>query len=74
MRIWLRDLRRKRGFTQEQLAEKVNLKANHYCMVENGQRMANMTLEFAQKLGEVFELTVDQITKLENEWKLQKGK
>lgn len=69
MRNYLKALRQKFDYTQEQVAEKLGIKANYYNMIENGNRRNKMDIDTALKLSNVFNVPVNYI--LEEEQKLQ---
>ena len=52
IRINMRYYRVINGFTQEQLAEKLNMTEKHYCHLENGKY--NMTLENLDMISSIF--------------------
>ncbi len=53
MRVWLRELRKKKGFTQSQVSELANIDRSHYAMIELGTR--NPKPEIAMKIARVLE-------------------
>ena len=48
--------RQKRGITQEQLAEKIDISTNFMSLIENGR---NMSVETLVKIAKVFGVSVD---------------
>lgn len=66
MRDWLRELRKKSGMTQQEVAEQLHIAANSYSIVETGQRQSKMTIEFAQKLAQIFDIPFEYILEHEN--------
>ena len=65
MRNWLRDARIKRGISQEYVSKEIGVSRAHYTRIENGYRQQKMTIEMAQKLAKVFDISIDTI--LQNE-------
>ncbi len=54
----IRQERQRRGITQEQLAEKVDISTNFMSLIENGR---NMSVETLVKIAAVFGVTVDYL-------------
>ena len=69
MRVYLREIREKIGLSQQQVAEKLGISQNYYCMIETGDRQKKLDLEMAQKLADVFNVTLEFICRKENETK-----
>lgn len=57
---YVRYLRRQRGWTQEDLADRADLGQNHVSAIERGQR-ENMTYKTIAKLAGAFGVTVEQL-------------
>lgn len=66
MREWLRELRRKHGMTQQEIADELKIAANYYNMIESGKRQPKMTIETAQKLADIFGVPISYILEHEN--------
>lgn len=71
MRKWLKELREKAGFSQQSIAEQLGISQNYYSMIETGERQSKMTIDTAQKLANVFDVSIEVILKNEN--KAQRG-
>lgn len=69
MRKYLKKLREEKGLTQQEVAEKMGMRPNYYCMFETGSRQADMNLSIAEKLAEVFGIPVTQIVEEEKKLK-----
>lgn len=54
----IRTVRQRRGITQEQLAEKVDISTNFMSLIENGR---NMSVETLVKIAEALGVTVDYL-------------
>lgn len=67
MRSYLKTLREKLSLTQQQAAELLGISQNYYCMIETGERQKKISMEMAQKLADVFDVTLEYIGKQENE-------
>ncbi len=55
----IRSLRKKRGFTQEQLAEKMNVSTPYIAKIENGKQTG--PVELAVEFAEFFEISLDYL-------------
>ena len=55
----LKEIRRKRGLTLKQVAEKVEAAESTICLYERGKRSPN--LEMAMKLASALGVTVDEL-------------
>lgn len=71
MRKYLKDLRKKSGLTQIEIAKKLEISDSSYTMIELGERQKDMSLSFAEKLSKAFDVPVSLIMEEEN--KLRKG-
>ena len=67
MRTWLKSIRKSKGLTLKQLGEMTGYTESTICSIENGDRQKKMDLSLAVKLAEIFEITLDDIARLENE-------
>ena len=61
MREWLRNARTKAGMSQQEAANKLELTRQYYAMIEKGERQKSLDILLAQKIGSLFNLTLDQI-------------
>lgn len=66
MRKWLKELREKFDMSQQNVAEQLGISQNYYSMIESGERQSKMTIEMAQKLAKIFDVSIDVIFKNEN--------
>ncbi len=69
MRNWLKNLRDSRQLSQSDIAQKLQISQNYYSMIENGERQKQLSMELAQKIADVFGITLDDISKHESEVK-----
>ena len=67
MRAYLRELRKKAGLTQSDVAEKLGVGASTYTMIELGERQKDMSVAMAEKLAGVLDVPLTVI--LDNERK-----
>lgn len=61
VREWLKNLRKEKGLSQQEIAEKMEISQNYYSMIETGERQKDLDLSLAKKLGEILGLSVDFI-------------
>ena len=66
MRKWLKELREKSNMSQQNVAEHLGISQNYYSMIETGERQSKMTIEMAQKLAKIFNVSIDVILENEN--------
>jgi len=53
MRIWLRDLRTKKGLTQEEVAERVSITRSYYTLIENNNTGRMPTVPVVKRIAAV---------------------
>ena len=58
----LRALRSAKGFTQEQIADKIGVSRQKYARIENG--VNNITLEILSQVAQILDVTVGDITRV----------
>ena len=63
----IRDLRTDRGFTQREIAEKLNVKQNTYCQYETG--VLTYPLDLVVRLAEFYQVSVDYLVGLTDDVK-----
>lgn len=66
MRQYLRDLRERFGFTQLEVSKKLNVSESYYSLIETGERQKKISMEMAQKLADVFGVSLEYICEHEN--------
>ena len=71
MRTYLRDLRMKKGMSQQAVAERLLITRQYYQQIENGDRQKNISLPLLLSLSEAFEVPIDYL--IGAEAKLRKG-
>jgi putative transcriptional regulator len=57
----LAELRRKKGWTQEETAQKIGISRPYYALIETGKRQRKPSLFLAKKIAEVFNTSIDEI-------------
>ena len=55
MREYLIEARKKKGLTQQNVADAVGVSRQYYNMIENGERQQQMDITLATKLAEALE-------------------
>ena len=65
MRDWLVSERKKKGLTQLEVAEKLDISEAYYSYIESGERQQKMDLYLASKLSVVFGIPIERIVELE---------
>lgn len=68
MRNWLKELRERKGITQNDISKKLGITQCAYSLLETGKRQSKMSIETAQKLAAVFDVPIEYV--LENETKI----
>lgn len=67
MRYWLKQLRKQRNMTQTYIAECMKISRQQYGFIESGKRQSDLNLSIAVKLSEIFDISLDEISKMEQE-------
>ena len=52
--------------SQQNVAEQLGISQNYYSMIEAGERQSKMTIEMAQKLANIFDVSIEVILNNEN--------
>lgn len=65
MRVWLRDLRTKHGYTMKELGLKLGISESYYCAIENGERQKKMDMILASGIATIFQIPVAKVVSLE---------
>ncbi|MCC8051738.1 MAG: helix-turn-helix domain-containing protein [Clostridiales bacterium] len=61
----IKALRTAKGFTQEQIAERIGVSRQKYARIENGAN--SITLDILSKIAEILDVTVGDITRVLDE-------
>lgn len=67
MRSWLRKLREEKSYTQEYVANLMQISRQSYASIEKGIRQADLAFSKAVKLSEIFGISLDDIKIFEKE-------
>lgn len=66
MRDYLVSLRKEKGFTQKQLATKLDISESYYNQIENGERQRKMDITVIDKLSAALGVSIAELVQLEN--------
>ncbi|MEG2516691.1 MAG: helix-turn-helix transcriptional regulator [Acidaminococcaceae bacterium] len=67
MRIWLKEIRESKGYTQNFVAKKLGMNQNTYSRLENGIYKKNMTISLGAKISDLFDIPLSKIRNYEEE-------
>ena len=67
MRDWLKKLRDDIGMSQRNVADKIGISQQYYALIENGERQKKIGIELAQKLADIFGVTLEFICEHEKD-------
>lgn len=65
MRDWLKKLRQDSFKTQLETANELDISESYYNLIENGERQKQLSMELAQKIADVFGVSLDYISEQE---------
>lgn len=65
MRSWLRQLRKEKNLSQQNMADFMGITKAFYNFIETGRRMPDLKFSTAVKISEIFNISLDEIKKLE---------
>ena len=68
MREFLRDLRKERKLSQDEISKRMGLTQSFYSMIETGERVERMNLDMAVKLANTLGIDSGEFIKHELEW------
>lgn len=68
MREFLKDLRKERGLSQDEISKRIGLTQSFYSMIETGERVERMNLDMAVKLAKVLGLKLEKFISYEIAW------
>ncbi len=66
MRNYLVTLRKEKGLTQKQLAQKLDISESYYNQIENGERQKRMDITILDRLATALDITVSTLIDYEN--------
>ena len=61
MREWLKNIREKYGYSQQQVANRLNITRQYYQQIEAGDRQQKMDITLIAKLSEIFVISIEEI-------------
>lgn len=65
MRYWLQNLRKQKKINKSEMAALMGISRQHYAFIESGERQADMSLSVATKIANIFNITLDDVWKFE---------
>lgn len=65
MRLWLKNLREEKKYTQEFVAQKLGMNQNTYSRLESGIYKKDMTISIGSKISDLFEIPLSTIRNYE---------
>lgn len=74
MRVWLKDLRESKGFTQQNVADYLGITKQYYQMVESGNRAKDLTTSIVMSLATLFEISAIEIMRREQAYQKEASK
>lgn len=66
MRDYLVTLRKEKGLTQKQLAQKLDISESYYNQIENGERQKRMDVTLLDRLANALNVTISTLIDYEN--------
>ena len=74
MREYLRDLRKERGLSQDEISKRMGLTQSFYSMIETGERIERMNLDTAVKIANAMGIEQGKFIERELEWERERLK
>lgn len=65
MRDYLKELRQKKGMTQEEAAFELGISQGFYSLIEKGERKTDLPVSMAEKFAALFDVPLEFILKNE---------
>lgn len=65
MREYLKRLREARGFSQQEMANKIGISKQYYSLIENGERQRKMDITLVSAIASICCIPVEQIIEAE---------
>lgn len=65
MRLWLRNLRESKGWSQADVAAMLEITRQSYNFYENGKRQKDMTISIGSKIADLFNIPLSTIRNFE---------
>ena len=67
MRRYLIELRNEHGYSQQYVADKLNISRQYYQMIESGERQKKMDISLASSIATLYGISVMDVEKFEKE-------
>lgn len=65
MRLWLRNLRESKGWSQADVAAMLEITRQSYNFIESGERQKDMTISIGSKIADLFKIPLSTIRNFE---------
>lgn len=65
VRKWIKELRKEKGMSQQNVADGIGVSQQYYNLIENGERKKELDISLVLKLASVFNVTVEFIIEQE---------
>lgn len=65
MREYLKRLREARGFSQQEMANKIGISKQYYSLIENGERQRKMDITLVTSIATICGIPVEQVIEAE---------
>lgn len=65
MRHWLKNLREEKKLSKTEVARLLGITRQYYGYIETGERLPDLFFSIAVKISEIFNISLDEIKKLE---------
>lgn len=67
MRAWMREQRKKKGFTMREMGEKLDISESYYSLIEKGERQQSLDMALASRLSLIFGVSLEYIAAQERQ-------
>lgn len=68
MREYLKEKRKSKGLTQQNVAERLNISTQYYSLIEKGERQESLNLSTLDKLAEIFGVPLSDLIAAERQF------
>lgn len=68
MRAYLKEKRKNKGLTQQNVAERLNISTQYYSLIEKGERQESLSLSMLDKLAEVLGVPLSDLIAAERQF------
>ena len=68
LREYLKEKRKSKGLTQQNVAERLNISTQYYSLIEKGERQESLNLSTLDKLAEIFGVPLSDLIAAERQF------